>query len=69
MFGRYARCLLANTGSWSNMTVQFCMNLGADMYVTLEAVNISEQQDCVQLGVCISVSNRRACLYSKDTSH
>jgi len=66
MFGRYARCLLANTGSWSNMTVQYCMNLGADMYVTLEAVNISEQQDRV---LCISVSNRRACLYSKDTSH
>ncbi len=42
------------------------MNLGADMYVTLEAVNISEQQDRV---LCISVSNRRACLYSKDTSH
>ncbi len=69
MFGQYTRCLLANTGSRSNMTVQQCISLGTDMCVALEAVSKIQQHDRVRSSDCISVPNKCACLYSEGTSH
>ena len=31
MFGSWASCLMASTGSRSDMTVQQCMSLGTDL--------------------------------------
>ena len=48
MVGQYTRCLLANTGSRFNMTVQQCTCLGTGMCVALKAVSKSQQHNRVQ---------------------